>query len=202
MFPNGLSHDAWAKSVELTRKDFYEPNITYMVIVDDELNEIISISKWLVQLHERPESEWDQPLERRIIGEGGNQEVADTILGAIDSARRKNLKGRPHCRKSASSPSYSYLTYQVLWLLDTLPNHQRRGAGSMLLEWGTREADQAGLFCYLEASPAGYPLYQRYGFLDINEMVVDFSPFGRNVKSRHVCMHRPLQGKSTTSVKA
>ena len=37
----------------------------------------------------------------------------------------------------------------------------------MLVQWGTDIADEAGLRCYLEASPAGYHLYRKKGFKDV-----------------------------------
>ena len=49
--------------------------------------------------------------------------------------------------------------------LDTLaahPDYQRRGAGSMLLQWGCDMADKDGVALYVDASKAGAPLYQRF----------------------------------------
>lgn len=53
--------------------------------------------------------------------------------------------------------------------LDTLathPDYQRRGAGSMLVGWGCELADKHGVAAYVDASRAGAPLYQRFGFVD------------------------------------
>ncbi|KAL4936408.1 hypothetical protein BDV06DRAFT_93617 [Aspergillus oleicola] len=55
------------------------------------------------------------------------------------------------------------------YYLDTLATHQdyqRRGAGSMLLQWGCDLADKDGVALYVDASKAGAPLYQRFGFVD------------------------------------
>ncbi|KAL4954834.1 acyl-CoA N-acyltransferase [Aspergillus filifer] len=55
------------------------------------------------------------------------------------------------------------------YYLDTLathPDYQRRGAGSMLLRWGCELADKDGVALYVDASKAGAPLYQRFGFVD------------------------------------
>ncbi|KAL4994035.1 acyl-CoA N-acyltransferase [Aspergillus recurvatus] len=55
------------------------------------------------------------------------------------------------------------------YYLDTLathPDYQRRGAGSMLLQWGCELADEAGVALYVDASRAGAPLYERFGFVD------------------------------------
>ncbi|GKT51917.1 uncharacterized protein ColSpa_12098 [Colletotrichum spaethianum] len=56
--------------------------------------------------------------------------------------------------------------------LDTLvthPDYQRRGAGSMLLEWGCGLADENGVAAYVDASKAGKGLYERFGFVDKSE---------------------------------
>ena len=57
--------------------------------------------------------------------------------------------------------------------LVTLPGHQRRGAGTMLLQWGCSIADDLGLITYLEATAVGRPLYEKVGFEEV----------GRNVKN-------------------
>ncbi|KAH7014177.1 acyl-CoA N-acyltransferase [Microdochium trichocladiopsis] len=51
-----------------------------------------------------------------------------------------------------------------LGVLATLPQHQRRGAGSLLMGELCRQADEAGQPAYLEASPSGKSTYERFGF--------------------------------------
>ena len=34
----------------------------------------------------------------------------------------------------------------------------------MLIRWGLEQADQMGLEAYVEASPAGLPVYRRFGW--------------------------------------
>ncbi|KAK7226861.1 hypothetical protein V2G26_014864 [Clonostachys chloroleuca] len=53
------------------------------------------------------------------------------------------------------------------WYLEivaTDPKHQRRGAGSFLLQEGLIRVDEMGLEVYLEGSPMAVPLYKRFGF--------------------------------------
>ncbi|TFB02742.1 hypothetical protein CCMA1212_005381 [Trichoderma ghanense] len=89
-------------------------------------------------------------LPRRSWGAGTNPEACDAFFGEMD-----HLK-----------------------LLHTDPDHQRRGAGGMSLQWGTAEADRLGLVSYLEASEEGRPLYERYGFKEVGRIVVDLSRWG------------------------
>jgi GNAT superfamily N-acetyltransferase len=65
-----------------------------------------------------------------------------------------------------------------LKLLHTDPKHQRRGAGSMLLKWGTAEADRLCLPAYLESSAEGRILYERHGWREVGKLVVDLRKWG------------------------
>jgi GNAT superfamily N-acetyltransferase len=51
-------------------------------------------------------------------------------------------------------------------MLSTHPEHQRRGAGSMLVKWGTDIADNLGLKAFVQASRLGKHLYESHGFVD------------------------------------
>lgn len=48
----------------------------------------------------------------------------------------------------------------------------------MLLQPGLEAADAAGAKTYVEASPAGFPLYLKHGWEQVDEMVVDMRPYG------------------------
>jgi N-acetylglutamate synthase-like GNAT family acetyltransferase len=52
----------------------------------------------------------------------------------------------------------------ALDILVTDPAHQRRGAGKMLVEHGTRIADELGVRAVVEASTYGRHLYELCGF--------------------------------------
>lgn len=48
------------------------------------------------------------------------------------------------------------------------------------MRWGVEKADREGKVAYLEASPAGYPLYRRFGFedLDVQDLSITEEPWG------------------------
>lgn len=49
------------------------------------------------------------------------------------------------------------------------PDHRRRGAGSLLVEWGTNKADEMGVEAFVESTDIGKPLYDRHGFASMND---------------------------------
>ena len=83
----------------------------------------------------------------------------------------------------------------MLDILHTHPSHQGRGAGAHLVNWGTDLADKNGLQCYLESSPAGYPLFQKCNFEDVTEMEIELNQYKKNgygqYKYKHLVMIRP-----------
>ncbi len=60
-----------------------------------------------------------------------------------------------------------------IWAMATVPHHQRKGAGTALLNHAMAyHCEQgAGLF-YLVATPAGRPLYEKIGFRTVSEAAV------------------------------
>lgn len=70
------------------------------------------------------------------------------------------------------------LLFSDLMILVTTPAHRRRGAASLLIEWGTQRADERGLKCVLMASEAGLGAYLKHGFKVVREVEMDLRPYG------------------------
>ena len=51
-----------------------------------------------------------------------------------------------------------------LEIVATDPAYQGKGAGSQMMRWGLKQADEQGMEAYLEASPEAVPLYKSLGF--------------------------------------
>jgi GNAT superfamily N-acetyltransferase len=66
----------------------------------------------------------------------------------------------------------------VLSKLCTDPQHQRRGAGTMLIKWGCDIAQEHGVPAFLEATPAGLPVYQKSGFREVEKFEIDLEKYG------------------------
>jgi len=56
--------------------------------------------------------------------------------------------------------------FKVIDMLSTNPDHERRGAASMLMKRGTDIADNMGLKAFVQGTRIGKPLYESHGFVD------------------------------------
>ncbi|KAE8549033.1 hypothetical protein EYB25_007548 [Talaromyces marneffei] len=57
-----------------------------------------------------------------------------------------------------------------LTMISVNPAYQRQGIGSLLLQWGTEEADRHGWDSFLISSPAAITLYTKFGFQVVGEV--------------------------------
>ena len=85
--------------------------------------------------------------------------------------------------------------YLKLKTLATHPEHQGRGAGKILIEWGLKKADEEGLRCYLCATRMGLNLYKKVGFEMVKSVTFDMGPWGREGEDWWACMTRGVGGK-------
>lgn len=49
------------------------------------------------------------------------------------------------------------------------PTHRRRGAASLMMQWGVSRADEMDLDMFVEASWYGSQVYRRFGFEYVDE---------------------------------
>ncbi len=63
-------------------------------------------------------------------------------------------------------------------ILAVRPQYQRQGIGSMLLVPVLERADQEHAETFIQASAQGIGLYLRHGWVEVDEIVLDFSPYG------------------------
>ncbi|KZT25884.1 acyl-CoA N-acyltransferase [Neolentinus lepideus HHB14362 ss-1] len=57
------------------------------------------------------------------------------------------------------------------------PAYQGRGIGSALIRWGTSKADEDGVFCWVHASEAGRPAFEKAEFEQQGTLVVDLDEY-------------------------
>ena len=52
------------------------------------------------------------------------------------------------------------------------PDHQRKGVGALLMQWGIDLAEKLNLPVYLESTEVGVGLYKKLGFQELQEKIV------------------------------
>lgn len=78
-------------------------------------------------------------------------------------------------------------------LLATDPSYQRRGLASKLLKHVFQMADKEGKMSYIEATAAGFPVYQKIGYRQVDIVEVDLEKFGGKGTASNRCMLREPQ---------
>ena len=161
--PSAASYSILAKSRgrELLESS---PRAHHYKVVDTELdNKLVAVAKWHIYEKERSEEEVrsDFTLPAQIPEEC--RAAREKFMDGIFKSRWDIMGTKPHV---------------ILDMLSTHPDHCRRGAGSMLVKWGTNKADELGLDCYLEGSSQGRGLYEKHGYQLVREVKCDLSEFG------------------------
>jgi GNAT superfamily N-acetyltransferase len=153
-----------------------------MVCTNAQTGEILGFAAWYFYLHERPREVWET-MPSITWAEGEEKRQAEAFLGVTARMRMKIWEGRPHickiltgCRLEEATSirqAKRELTFAVvLGLLCVHRDAQRKGVGAALVQWGLDRSREERLPAYLEASPAGFPLYQKLGFNKIDTMIV------------------------------
>jgi GNAT superfamily N-acetyltransferase len=140
-----------------------EPSEYLMCVADTELNnKAIACSHWTIYETERTSEELDKAFTV-TVPPGMKEDAWTVFLTGIYALRREHMGAKPHV---------------LLKFLVTHPDHHRRGAGRMLLEWGAEKADERGYESFLEATSVGRPLYERCGFKALEEKPFDAGKYG------------------------
>ncbi|RAQ50773.1 acetyltransferase [Aspergillus flavus] len=135
-----------------------DPTCYFLKAVDEDSGEMVAFAKWHVYHGEEGMKEWRASVrtdEGMKVPLGANEEGFRFCKGKLLEKRRVFFgeEGREHC---------------LLALLATDPRYERRGAASLLTQWGCDFADRLGIECYVESSKKGYPVYKRKGFEEIS----------------------------------
>ncbi|KAH8725555.1 hypothetical protein GQ44DRAFT_772210 [Phaeosphaeriaceae sp. PMI808] len=157
----------------------------FLKCVDMTNGEIIAAARWR---HVKPKQEgakertWDE-VEAAFQDhlkpyDESNPELIEALFDILSKHKREHLGTRP---------------YYCLDTLATLQQHERRGAGSMLVRWGCAKADEAGVEAYLEASPMGAPMYARHGFERKEQIDLDLRKYGGDEVISLIPMLRPAK---------
>lgn len=86
----------------------------------------------------------------------------------------------------------------------THPAHRGKGAAGLLIRWGIDQAERDRVPAYLEAGVMGRPVYERYGFVQMGDLLeLDLKHFDVDMKfvmCKMAYFPRTLAEESTESV--
>ena len=130
-------------------KEDSEHNV-FIQIVDHSNGKIMGGAKWQFWPHDPkrpltvPVDYIDESTPEGKIERAFAQKVMDEFMG-----RRAKDMAVPH---------------GLLDLCYTVPEYERKGVASTLVSWGLERCDKEGVVAFTEASPRGWPVYERLGF--------------------------------------
>ncbi|KAK7407990.1 hypothetical protein QQX98_009861 [Neonectria punicea] len=78
--------------------------------------------------------------------------------------------------QAAGDAAVRYVAGREYWLLSTIVTRrdaQRRGVGAAFMNFGVERVDEDGWMAYTNASKAGRPLYERFGFKVVGQSWFD-----------------------------
>lgn len=150
--------------------------------VDDTTGEIVGEARWMIYYEDEVLAKSiEEEVEDRINPVMPQMQVQPTAEFAriLATTKRETLAVPSDSDETTDSSTPIKLRKRVyLHVLAVHPNHQRKGIGRKLLQWGLDEADRLGLIAYLEASADGVRLYEQTGFEKVKDVNMDFRPFG------------------------
>ena len=158
-----------------------EQGCYHIVVTDTKIGKIIGFARW------RMYPNGYEPENPDTIHE--NAEVIDIakkyeteFLTKVFEERERLWKAKPVCCKLCQRQAKrlaSRLTENlVLDILASDPNHQRRGAATLLIKWGIDKANTMGLPAHLEASESSKEFYERRGFKKVGQIKIDLNQYG------------------------
>ncbi|THV83694.1 hypothetical protein D6D29_03696 [Aureobasidium pullulans] len=156
--PDGHAHlsSFYQKTLHTNASD------VWVKVEEKKTGKIVGASNWRVHMGSVPKHE----LAEEDLGWGWLEcdgEKLNKVKGVITGIMgvRKRLFTEPYCHVLLM------MRLAELHICFTDPDYQRRGIGSMMLQWGSDLADQLFLPSWVEASPAGNFLYRKFGYKDI-----------------------------------
>jgi len=129
-----------------------DPTSYWHKVVDIDTGEIIAAALWKI-CPTNPFEHEDDHSEAYWFPEGGQRDFVTKCLELFD-APRKRMGSRPQV----------YLN-----IIYTHPDYRRQGAADMIMEWGIKKAAEMGVEMWLDATIYGIPLYEKHGFVVVNE---------------------------------
>ena len=208
MFPQDNEEGIYRWRLNGIVNRFHNDPTTYLCkCVDNVTGRIVSYALWQRPYPRKTQEEHDSqeavPKEGKtgvdeMLPEGTNVPLMNDFDQETMKMRRKYVDTNQDyseydsfpCALIVSTLGLSLNLNQVLRALATLPEYQGKGCGSILLESGLEDIDKQLAKVFLEATPQGRPLYAKYGWKLVDEMVFDLAPYGCPGVQTITCMMR------------
>lgn len=151
-----------ASLVEKVINEIRDPKWAILIVRDEK--EIVSFAKWRRPIFKSEvyvESPWNWP-------DGTRLDVLEKWTKIVDDASEEVLRGKP-CYCEFKYPNTKINVHRGAYSLGlsfigTDPRHERRGAASMLIQWGLENSKRDNIPVALESTQAAWPLYEKLGF--------------------------------------
>ncbi|KAL2831393.1 acyl-CoA N-acyltransferase [Aspergillus cavernicola] len=142
-------------SIDGLRRDLHDRDVHLVAVVDTDIPDspVIAYANW-VGPRTQPPTTPNLPL---YPDDGDDRALAAFYFPHLKEKRAQNMAGR------------------TCWYLAALvchEDHQGRGAGGLLMRYGLEQVEKTQGDIYLEASPPGVPVYKKFGFREIDRVVV------------------------------
>lgn len=166
VFPPGpLTEENWARDLA---SYFTDPKVHLLVVTDDTTTPpaVIGFAKW-GEPRAEDEPAPPRPTEAEIMGREWPPETdLDLARAFLCGMTEKRAKAMGEAR------------FWFLHILVVRPEYQGKGAGRMMIRWGTERADGEGLPCYLDSTAVAKGVYERYGFREVDRLVLEGQDHG------------------------
>ncbi|KAF2665364.1 acyl-CoA N-acyltransferase [Microthyrium microscopicum] len=140
------------------------PAVRMMKAVDTEAgNKVVGAAIWLFPVSAELASQAPVATVSLVGIPEQNHEAKAELIKMIEAGRKEIMGTREHV---------------YLASIAVRPDAQRQGIGKKLTEWGIDEAQRLELPIYLDATPQGKGLYEKFQFELIEEVAFDPTKYG------------------------
>lgn len=184
MFPADKHAEMYDYRLAWLRIAFKEDFVLHFKMVDLSSNTIVSYASWDVPRPAVPDGDAsdDESAKRppkAMYPEGCNLAMIEEFY------QERDRIADSHVNKTQDYGDWYPIVGlngtdldPVLRVLFTHPGYQSRGLTSMMLRRMLERIDAERRRCYLEATPAGYPLYLKFGWKVVDEVRTDLAKYG------------------------
>ncbi|KAI4860778.1 acyl-CoA N-acyltransferase [Hypoxylon rubiginosum] len=147
LYPGGVDRQAHTEGV----KQWWAHDTALYTVkcLDTDIGKVVGMATWDVFWRPGKDNGWEKPAGIPWL-EGKEKERCEAVLRPMWDIRDE-LFGKQR--------QYVYLSSMAVH-----PDHQRRGVGRLLMQWGINVAEKLGVPMYLESSEPGLRLYESMGF--------------------------------------